>query len=91
MSQSPSRDGDEKTPRDITQTEKTEGAAEYPSSMQRILIMTALYLAIFLVTLVQLPLPIRQLVNLLNSSRTAGPEHHLDSHSAYHRRVSLLG
>jgi hypothetical protein len=58
MSASASGD-DEKTPKGITQVEeekekKDESAVEYPSNQKRVLIMTSLYLAIFLVTLVRL-------------------------------------
>ncbi|KAF2190966.1 MFS general substrate transporter [Zopfia rhizophila CBS 207.26] len=49
----PSSDGDEKPPGGVNQTNNKTENAEYPSSQKRILIMTALYLAAFLVTLDQ--------------------------------------
>jgi hypothetical protein len=54
MSDFASRD-DDKTPSGVTQV-KEESAVEYPSNQKRVLIMTLLYLAIFLVTLVRLDL-----------------------------------
>lgn len=49
-----SLDADEKPPTATTETStvKMEAPPEYPSNQKRILVMVALYLAIFLVTLV---------------------------------------
>lgn len=49
-----SLDADEKPPTATTETStvKMEAPPEYPSNQKRVLVMVALYLAIFLVTLV---------------------------------------
>jgi hypothetical protein len=41
--------------KDTVISEAVVAAAEYPSTQKRIVIMTALYLAVFLVTLVSVP------------------------------------
>jgi hypothetical protein len=60
----------------------------YPSQQKQILIMAALYLALFLVTLVQCPLFKHQLHLLI---KPPGPKHHINSHSTNYGRVSLTG
>lgn len=51
MSQPSTSDGNEKPTGNVTQNEANSD--EYPSSQKRILIMAAIYLATFLVTLVR--------------------------------------
>ncbi|KAI9698561.1 MAG: hypothetical protein M1820_007451 [Bogoriella megaspora] len=53
MSQTPPRDETEKNPGETTQIEKTKDSTEYPSNTQGLVIMAALYAAIFLITLDQ--------------------------------------
>jgi hypothetical protein len=65
-------------------------SATYPSQQKQILIMAALYLALFLVTLVQCPpfkLAKHQLDLLI---KPPGPKHHINSHPTNYGRVSLI-
>jgi hypothetical protein len=62
--------------------ETSSAAPTYPSNQKRILIMMALYLAVFLVTLVR-----TNAVSYYKSpiiTRTVGPKHHIDSDTAYY-------
>lgn len=69
---------------------------EYPSTQKRVVIMMALYLAVFLVTLVCdiIILESHRFYQgsdrLLTFSSIAGPKHHIDSYSQYNQRVPLF-
>jgi len=58
--------------------------ASYPSQQKQILIMGALYLALFLVTLVRFT-PLQASIPL--TKRPKGSKHHLNSHTTNHRRI----
>lgn len=67
---------------------------EYPGALSLIAIMTALYLAIFLVALVGLPLSIYALrVNkiVLTDLARLGSNHYRYGHSTYNRRFPCVG
>lgn len=87
MSQSDTRDTDLQ---DVSVKEKdNKYLEEYPNMQNRILVMIALYLSIFLVTLVWILIVFERRMNLLTT--VTGPEHYLDGNSSNHGRVSLPG
>jgi hypothetical protein len=79
-------DIDEKPQTDAKQTNKETEVVEYPSNQKRILIMTAVYLAAFLVTLVS-PFFSREFLDIClitNFGRTIGPKHYIYCYSPNH-------
>lgn len=86
MSQHTPRD-DEKTTGDDLLPEADKGdIVEYPSMHKRILIMTALLLCIFLVTLVIIFLPTKKLSGCgLVLTINIGPKYYIDRNPSNHR------
>ena len=60
--------------------------APYPSNQKRIVVMLALYLTVFLVTLVQ-PDPALYTRSIVSLTQFAGPKYHFNCDSSDHRRI----